>query len=366
MMSLTSQHSATVPRADDEPAATAEQKPVQASHDSLTGLPNRRLFAQLLARQLAAAWPRASALLLIDIDGLAAINQTFGRAAGDAALRQLAALLTRLQLPRACVGRVDDGTFAVLLPALGHLHDASAAADKIGQALRLPFQLDGAERVLTVSIGVATYPGDGDDAGALMRCADIALHQAQREGGDRCRHFTPPIDLTRHGREPAGQHGVEPCRAPPMTGHTLLIIDDDPRTLAALQRLLCPEGYRVLAASDTAGAFELLAEQPVQLILCKQRLKETSGTELLEHVRERYPDPFRIILCGCTELAPLMESVNRGTLYRFYLTPWDNSKLRDNIRAAFSHYRQLHPQAVEPALTLPISQRAIEAQQKQQ
>jgi len=82
-----------------------------------------------------------------------------------------------------------------------------------------------------------------------------------------------------------------------------------------------------------------------------------SGTELLDKVKDMYPDTFRIILSGYTDLKTIMESINRGALYRFYTKPWDNQTLRDNIGAAFRHYWQLHGMAPapEPAAPPPIA-----------
>ncbi|MYM91980.1 EAL domain-containing protein, partial [Rugamonas sp. FT82W] len=129
---------------------------------------------------------------------------------------------------------------------------------------------------------------------------------------------------------------------------TLLIVDDEPHVLSALQRLLRPDGYRVLAADGAAQALALLARHPVHLILCDQHMAEMRGTELLDQVQRMYPDTFRIILSGHTDLGEVVEAIHRGALYRFYTKPWDNRTLRENIRAAFRHYWQLHGLA-EPA-----------------
>jgi EAL domain-containing protein (putative c-di-GMP-specific phosphodiesterase class I)/CheY-like chemotaxis protein len=130
---------------------------------------------------------------------------------------------------------------------------------------------------------------------------------------------------------------------------TLLLIDDEPRVLAALRRLLRQDGYRVLAATGAAQAFELMARHPVQLVLCDQRMEEMSGTELLGRIKDMYPDTLRILLSGCTDLKTITESINRGALYRFYTKPWDNRTLRENIRAAFHHHWRLHGLAVDDA-----------------
>ena len=125
---------------------------------------------------------------------------------------------------------------------------------------------------------------------------------------------------------------------------TLLIIDDEAHVRSSLQRLLRQDGYRILTASGATEAFNLLAQTPVHLVMCDQRMEEMSGTELLDKIKDMYPHTLRIILSGYTDLQTIMEAVNRGALYRFYTKPWDNQTLRENIRAAFSHYWRLHGQ----------------------
>ncbi|MET1078280.1 MAG: response regulator [Pseudomonas sp.] len=119
-------------------------------------------------------------------------------------------------------------------------------------------------------------------------------------------------------------------------------MDDEAHVLSALQRLLHAEGYQVLSAPSAAMGFELLALHPVQVILCDQRMPDMNGTEFLDRVKSLYPDTFRIILSGYTDLESILEAINRGAIYRFYTKPWDNKTLRDNIREAFRHYWLLH------------------------
>jgi diguanylate cyclase (GGDEF)-like protein len=126
---------------------------------------------------------------------------------------------------------------------------------------------------------------------------------------------------------------------------TLLIIDDEPSVLAALNRLLRRDGYHILTASGAAQGFEMLALHPVHVILCDQRMHGTSGTEFLGKVKEMYPATFRIVLSGYTDLDTIMDAINLGALYRFFTKPWDNETLRASIRAAFRHYWQLHGMA---------------------
>ena len=119
---------------------------------------------------------------------------------------------------------------------------------------------------------------------------------------------------------------------------TLLLVDADVRVLAALHRLLRRDNYRVLAAVSPEQGFELLALHEVQVIVCEQRMPLLSGTEFLSRVKEMYPDTMRIILSGDTEVGSVLDSINSGSVYRFYTKPWVDADLRQNIRLAFQQY----------------------------
>jgi len=123
---------------------------------------------------------------------------------------------------------------------------------------------------------------------------------------------------------------------------TLLLVDDEASVLASLRRVLRLDGYHILQAGSADEGFELLAQHPVQVIVCDQRMPDMSGTEFLDRVKDLYPDTFRIVLSGYIDLKSIMDAINRGAIYRFYIKPWDNQVLRDNIRQAFSHYWLLH------------------------
>ena len=123
---------------------------------------------------------------------------------------------------------------------------------------------------------------------------------------------------------------------------TLLVVDDDPDTLSALHRLLRRDNYRVLTASTPTEAFELLALYRVQVVMCDQRMPVMSGTEFLSKVKEMYPETMRIILSGYTGVRSVLDSINRGAIYKFYTKPWNDAELRDNVRLAFRHYWMEH------------------------
>ncbi|QDQ26551.1 EAL domain-containing protein [Chitinimonas arctica] len=128
----------------------------------------------------------------------------------------------------------------------------------------------------------------------------------------------------------------------PLPQKTLLLVDDDPNILSSLHRLLRADGYRILCAGSAAEGFELLAQHAVQVILCDQRMPNMNGTEFLDRVKEIYPDTFRIILSGYTDLETIVQAVNHSAIYRFFTKPWDSNVLRKELRAAFQHYCLLY------------------------
>ena len=116
---------------------------------------------------------------------------------------------------------------------------------------------------------------------------------------------------------------------------TLLLVDDEVNILNALKRVLRREGYQVLTAENTDLAFELLAKFPVQVIISDQRMPGMSGTAFLERAKRLYPDTVRIILSGYTDLASITDAINRGAIYHFLTKPWEDDKLRAEVREAF-------------------------------
>jgi diguanylate cyclase (GGDEF)-like protein len=167
----------------------------QASHDSLTGLPNRAFFEGRLIRALRTAkkFDERVAVLFLDSDQFKGINDNFGHAAGD---RVLVAVATRLKAQLReddLVSRVGSDEFAILLTSLHKNEDAERIAEKIIASMDLPVQLSGSTSVLTsLSIGIAIYPDHGASPGALLDAADAAMHQA------KC--------LYRGGQSTAGAH----------------------------------------------------------------------------------------------------------------------------------------------------------------
>lgn len=135
-------------------------------------------------------------------------------------------------------------------------------------------------------------------------------------------------------------------------GH-LLLVDDEENVLNALQRVLRRDGYSLHIARTVSEAFEILAREPIEVVLSDQRMPEKSGSEFLSEVKDKYPGTVRLMLSGYTEVGSVTEAINRGAIYKFLTKPWDDEQLRANIREAFQRHEmeaqniRLHRQVEE-------------------
>jgi diguanylate cyclase (GGDEF)-like protein/PAS domain S-box-containing protein len=157
-----------------------------ADHDHLTGLPNRALLRDHLTQALAAAnrEPQKLAVMMVDLDHFKAVNHEYGSQAGDQLLQAVGDRLTGLVRTADTVARSGDDEFTLLLLGIEAAQNTDRVAERIIQALRQPFALNGREVLITASIGVALYPDDGEDVETLIRGADLAMSQVKEEGRD--------------------------------------------------------------------------------------------------------------------------------------------------------------------------------------
>ncbi|HYO37345.1 MAG TPA: diguanylate cyclase [Geodermatophilus sp.] len=159
----------------------------QASHDALTGLPNRVLFRERLVAALAAVPGTGHVgVLFCDLDRFKAVNDTLGHAAGDELLRQVSARLRAAVRPGDTVGRLSGDEFAVLVPRLSGTHAADAVVARVAAAFDPPFRLEGTPVAMATSTGAAVHSGRSADPSAdaerLLRAADAAMYgHKQRE-----------------------------------------------------------------------------------------------------------------------------------------------------------------------------------------
>ena len=174
-------------------------------HDPLTNLPNRSKFVEHVhdALDRAARRSRSVAVLVVDLDDFEEINHSLGHAAGDRLLAVMGERLEAAVRPGGTVARLCSDEFAVLLEDVTDQRSAVHAAERIGEEVRKPTEVDGSEVLVSASIGVA-IGGSGQDGGPedFLRNADVAMHAAKRKGKGRYRVFDYGADTTTSGRSP--------------------------------------------------------------------------------------------------------------------------------------------------------------------
>lgn len=164
----------------------------RATHDSLTGLPNRAMFSALLKQALHSAkrYERKLGILFIDLDGFKSVNDLLGHEAGDSLLKQMAVRFGDAVRASDVVVRLGGDEFVVLAQEQLDRDGVSAVARKILGVAALPVQVAEQECQVSASIGIAVFPDDGDSEQLLMISADKAMYAAKREGKNAFRFFS--------------------------------------------------------------------------------------------------------------------------------------------------------------------------------
>lgn len=139
--------------------------------------------------------------------------------------------------------------------------------------------------------------------------------------------------------------------APADSPATLLFVDDEPSILSALRRLFRPEGYRILLAESGAAALELLAREPVDLVVSDMRMPGMDGARLLQAVRQRWPDVGRLLLTGYADIGSTMAAINEGEIQRYIAKPWDDQELLQAVHEGVARSRQHKQDRDRMALT---------------
>ena len=173
----------------------------RAYHDSLTGLANRHLLQQRLSQCVdEAAGLGSFALLLVDLDGFKAVNDTLGHAAGDQLLKEVAHRLEAVVGTRGMAARMGGDEFAVVMDVGAAGRDAHMLAVQLIDAARRPFSIDGQPCEIAFSIGVAVAPDDGHNAEQLLKNADLALYAAKKQRRGSYCFFEPAMDKAMRDR----------------------------------------------------------------------------------------------------------------------------------------------------------------------
>jgi diguanylate cyclase (GGDEF)-like protein len=171
-----------------------------ASHDSLTGLPNRSLFGELLGVAIASLRREGGLIcvMFLDLDNFKDVNDSLGHDAGDELLRQVSSRIRSTLRDADVLARQGGDEFLVLTGRLASRAAAAAIADKILGVLRQPFSLKGCEVHVFASIGVSflggdALAGDGSNAATVIKQADAAMYQAKHNGRNRYEFFSPAL-----------------------------------------------------------------------------------------------------------------------------------------------------------------------------
>lgn len=168
-----------------------------AYHDELTGLPNRALLDERLARALAHSGRAGTkvAVMFIDLDRFKDVNDTFGHHFGDRLLQEAARrLLSCLRARVDTVSRRGGDEFVILVKDVGPAREVAALAERMVAELSAPYVLNGVALNVTVSIGISIFPDDGADAETLIKNADSAMYQAKENGRNAYCFFTAKLN----------------------------------------------------------------------------------------------------------------------------------------------------------------------------
>ena len=182
----------------------------QAHFDPLTQLPNRALFRDRLAQELAAAATGLTrgALMYVDLDHFKRVNDTLGHSAGDQLLSVVAHRLKACTKDGDTVARLGGDEFTVLLRNVGDAETARSIADRVIRSLALPANLGGREYQMRASVGVTLFPDDSVDLEEVIRHADLAMYRAKAQGRGRAIFFEPRNGATTrqfHRQRPASR-----------------------------------------------------------------------------------------------------------------------------------------------------------------
>jgi len=133
------------------------------------------------------------------------------------------------------------------------------------------------------------------------------------------------------------QQGLQPV----LNARHLLLLDDEPNILRALRRVFRGQAWTVHIANTPDEAFELLARQPMGVVMSDQRMPIMRGTDFLARVKQLYPDTVRIILSGYTELQSVTEAINDGAIFKFLTKPWNDVQMNAEVELAFLNFEMM-------------------------
>jgi len=173
-----------------------------ATHDALTGLPNRALLADRMGHAIArvARDEIQFAVLVVDLDRFKAINDSLGHIAGDELLQEVARRLSGLLRKDDTLARLGGDEFVLVIHEVESAQDAEAVARKVLSQVALPLQIAGLDVHVSPSVGIAVCPNDGVDSETLLQHADTAMYHAKKKGRNTFQFFAPAMNASARER----------------------------------------------------------------------------------------------------------------------------------------------------------------------
>ncbi|MBZ0155523.1 MAG: EAL domain-containing protein [Alphaproteobacteria bacterium] len=208
-----------------------------AHHDELTGLPNRRLFMDIIRVECAQVRRHRLrlALFFLDLDRFKEVNDTLGHEVGDRLLKEVAVRLRANVRESDTISRAGGDEFTITLADISRVEVIGEVAQKLTRAFQYPFMIAGHELCITVSIGISIYPDDSEDIGTLFRYADIALYHAKEQGRNNYQFYNPEITV----------RSIERIRLEGMLRQTVergeLEVHYQPQVAITTRRMVCAE-----------------------------------------------------------------------------------------------------------------------------
>lgn len=185
-------------RRDNQVALDQERIAHMASYDELTDLPNRALFNDRLKQAISAAKRNRNQLVVmfLDLDGFKNINDTQGHLAGDLLLKQVADRLSRCVRESDTVGRIGGDEFAVIINDAEATEQVDALAEKLIETINSPFDLEGCEVHIGISIGISSYSDETATQDDLINNADMAMYESKKKGKNRYTFYSHSPELS--------------------------------------------------------------------------------------------------------------------------------------------------------------------------
>lgn len=334
-----------------------EKLQYQAFHDALTGLPNRVQFTKTLSTAIANAkrQDELMAVMFLDLDSFKNVNDTLGHTIGDRLLQSLAQRLGACVREGDTIARWGGDEFTVLLPRIRSTDDTIRLAQRIFDALKKPFEIDQHQLSIKISIGIAVYPQDGQDAETLLKNADAALYRTKDLGRNHYQFYNPSL-----------------------TSDASLLMKIETLLHQALERkefFLCYQPQIQLATGEITGMEALLRWQHPELgfVSPSKFIPLASKTDLMLHISKWTietaceqnlawqkaglpPIPISINLCARELRQPNLAEIVARTLDKTGLDPqWlevevAESTLKHNLEVANLTLRDLQNLGVRIAL----------------